>query len=130
VVNLLLTVIPSFVNQSKWATNGSSSYAITANDNVHNYYQGENIVTVKDGKVIAVKNARTVKVQDLKDYYRFTIDGLFSEIYTCAFLFPLNWCTNEYEPHYGYPTKLEINCPIDILCQTNITVTKVELASP
>jgi hypothetical protein len=130
VIHALFLIVPNTINKAKWHNRGSTNYKYTISKFglLPPDIQNGRIVTVRDGEIVQITNvslALPVYVPDIE-----TIDQIFNGVYACSILFPLNTCSYEYNPYYGYPSVIKVNCPIPDACYTDTVITDVEILSP
>ena len=133
-LNALITLGGSFFNRTKWHAYGSPNYTLTAGEIAFSPLGGENRIVVQSGRVISGTSPYFEHCQDyprnFEVFQELTVDRLFDNAYPCALLFPFLTCSFEYDQHLGYPTKVNIDCPIPDACLTHITVTDLQIAPP
>jgi hypothetical protein len=130
ILNAIYLLGGSFINQAIWQSRGSSSYKATVSMTAFSPLMGSSTITVKDGKVIAAKRSSSETDYNLKVFDEITIERMFADIKDCSIFFPLLWCSFEYDPYYGYPKRVTIDCPIADACLTHLWVDKLELIKP
>ena len=116
----------------QWAMNGSSSYVIQSSLLDFSVDQGTYIITVSNGNIVSVKivQARwlnSVTAADFPSFEQLTIEGMFNYANLCA-EHSWDWkCSFTYDPKYGYPTSIVINCSNPDLCNEDIKATLISL---
>ena len=83
-------------------------------------------MTVQGGQIVSGQNP-LCNGCPLEVYRPVTIEGMFASAWPCSFFFPVLLCSFEYDPSYGYPKKVTIDCPIPDACFDAIRVTEVKL---
>lgn len=109
----------SVFHQIKWEIRGSSNYEIKSDLNDFSPITGVSIITVKDDKiekVVVIEAQYPEDKHDLQDYEELTINGMFQKAFACVAEFPRFICSFEYDPHYGFPTRVNVDCPNDNIC--------------
>jgi hypothetical protein len=120
----------NLVNQVKWYLRGSRDYSFTLSEYgllPPDIQIGRNVV-VKNGEVVPVSNIslrEPVYTDDIN-----SIDAMFDAIYFYPLFFPLLICSVEYDPFYGYPSDMTVNCPIPDACYTVVEIKNVRIFSP
>lgn len=124
-------IIPrNLTNQIKWHLRGSQNYKFTVSEYgllPPDIQIGRNVV-VEDGEIIHVSNVSArepVYTEDIN-----SIDGMFAALYFYPLFFPLFVISVKYDPYYGFPSDITVNCPIPDACYTRILIKNVELFSP
>jgi len=155
-LNMVTIMSRNMINQAKWNNNGSQNYVIRTRLADFSPYRGINTVTVKNEKIINVEPDPENQFpnsdisQTLDSYFDITIEGMFQSGYDCG-LQPIKeywhywlatfsensnnynilWlsCSFDYDPTYGYPTKVIIDCPNPDWCSKEIEVIEVKVAT-
>jgi Family of unknown function (DUF6174) len=123
-------MVPNGVNRVKWLLRGSANYQFTISKSgllPPDIQMGRNVV-VKNSKIAAVSNvslSEPVYTSDIE-----TIEAMFNGVYFCSLFFPLFICSFDYDPYYGYPSNVVVNCPIPDACFTGIEVRDVVILPP
>ncbi|RPH69579.1 hypothetical protein EHM76_07035 [bacterium] len=109
----------STFHQMKWQSKGATSYEIKSDLNDFSPIRGVNILEVKNGeieKVTVVETQFPGDKHDLQDYEELTIEGMFRKAFDCVSEFPRLICSFEYDSEYGFPTKVNVDCPNPDTC--------------
>jgi hypothetical protein len=150
--NLVWILGESYFNQIKWQINGSPNYVIQTDLLDISVLHGVNTVTVKNREIVVVegdpKNAFPYAPEKYppEDYFLITIEGMFQSANLCVNQPSLNYwlndrfgndpydpkyiwlsCQFEYDPTYGYPTRVEIDCSNADMCARTIEVLEVKI---
>ena len=114
-----------------------ANYQITTKLDDFSEISGTYTLDVKSGEVVKVTilQARWLEPDSSlspESFYRFSIDGLFQNAYDCIAYSPPRSCSFQFDPQYGYPTKIHSACnDLDLGCLTDtgqdITVLDVTL---
>jgi Family of unknown function (DUF6174) len=121
-----MTLGTSTVNQVKWRKKGSASYVVTARLTALMPIGGVSVVTVRNGQIVQGVNPMCRGCKP--DTYRpVTVERMFESAVPCSLLFPLWRCSFDYDPDYGYPTRMTIKCPIPDACYQFVQVEDIEL---
>ena len=97
VINALILLGGNIFNSVKWHMRGSSSYTSTVELNALSPNAGTNIITVKDGKVIAAKSDSVYATctSNLDECFGdMTVESMFSDVGECIVFFPFSICLN------------------------------------
>jgi hypothetical protein len=138
-------------NHAKWQKNGSQNYVIRTTLNDFSPFRGINTVTVKNGEITRVeadsKNQypKAGNSSSLNNYSFITIKGMFQTAHTCGFQPVVNYwhsiipstieeeddywysCEISYDPVYGYPTRVVVDCANTDQCFQEIEVMEMKI---
>jgi hypothetical protein len=123
-INAWTVVVPKLVFSSKWQALGWKGYVMTVNQTAFSPLAGHNVIRVEAGKVTSVLDSRCVQCS-LSSFQELTVESIFRRADGCALLFPLLTCSFSYDPALGYPTHVEVNCPIADACYNWLQVENV-----
>jgi hypothetical protein len=113
----------------QWQLKGSENYEIKTDLNDFSPIRGTSILTVNNGeitKVDVVKSTYPYDPSSMHSYYVLTIDGMFQKIFTCLNEYPRLICSFKYDPEYGFPTWVNVNCPNPDTCYESYETIDVE----
>jgi hypothetical protein len=116
------------VNQDKWQKKGSPDYVIKVHEVALRATAGVSVLTVKHGVVESVVVDKPGNPGP-EAYSDLTIDGLFAWADWCANQSPGLVCTINYDPQYGYPSYVNVDCtrPPDQCGEVYLTITVLEV---
>ncbi len=115
---------------ARWRDKGSSSYTMTVDIGGMVPWNGQNVITVEDGKVVEVilpdgSQANEGQVETFQNKY--TVEGMFSHTGNCVMNFPFLQCKFEYDKELGYMRTMMIFCPIPDACADSAGVIEMQL---
>lgn len=123
---ILIWAVPYSINMGNKLLSSSENYTKWINSKIPNYtmvihYQNGSTSQTSEVSVSQNKNIGVTGDPPFNEIK--TVDDLFSAIspFRCSLLFPLARCSIDYDPGYGYPSKIEAGCPM-IECYSGIQV--------
>ena len=117
-------------NQDKWQGFEITDYQITTKLDDFSEISGTYKLDVKNGEVSQLTALHAYwpdAVHPPEDYYELTVDGLFQKAYSCVSHYLSYWCSIRFDPQYGYPTEIHINCDNADICAEDVTVLDMKL---
>jgi hypothetical protein len=123
----------SLINQTKWQQNGSSSYTATVEVSIPSSapINGVNKITVVGGKIVDVESMIWPEASNYPHAFdQITVESLFSRTKDCMLWFPVVLCSLAYDPEYGYPKEVIIDCPFHVNCKAYFRIQELEMGKP
>ena len=129
-INAAFKVGNHLIYSARWRDKGSTSYTMIVDIGGMVPWNGQNVITVEDGKVVEVilpdgSQANDGQVETFQKKY--TVEGLFSHTGSCVLNFPFLRCKFEYDKELGYPRTMMIFCPIPDACADSARVIEMQL---
>ena len=115
---------PNVENSAKWSAQSIFSYRMTVGITALIPFQGESLITVHGGRIVAGTNPMCPTCKP-SAYQSYTIGSLFGRAWSCSLFFPWLQCSITYDAQYGYPSEIIVDCPIPDACYEDIRVVDI-----
>ena len=130
VINAVWILGNGAIHQFQRHREGSSDYELKSELVALSPLNGISVITVKNGNITDVTVEQThfpEAKHQLQDYQGQTIEGMFQKTYACALNYPWLRCSFDYDPEFGYPKKVIIDCPNPDMCAESIDVIEISI---